>query len=524
MEKGYLCPVLHAHLPFVRHPEEEDFLEEYWFFEAVSETYIPLIQIMDDLIRQGADFRLTMSLTPPLITMLGDPLLQSRYLKRLNKLLDLTEKELVRTRAQPEFFHLARMYREDFLKKREVFQGLGGNLLSAFKKFQELGKLEILASCATHGFLPLLNVNPSAVKAQIEVGIDCYEKVFGTRPRGFWLPECGYYPGLDEILKNSGVKYFLLESHGILNASPFPEYGIYAPVFCESGVAAFGRDDTASKQVWDAFTGYPGDFDYREFYRDIAYEQDYQYIKPYISGEVRVDSGIKYYRITGKNGDKQPYNPERAREKVAVHAGNFMFSREKQVESLSGAMDRKPVIIAAYDAELFGHWWFEGPLWLEFLMKKIYYDQQTIKLVTPSEYLTEYPTGQVCAPSASSWGEKGYNNVWLNGSNDWIYPHLHTSARRMEEMAGGFPHAEGVVRRALNQAARELLLAQSSDWAFIMHNGTQVEYAVRRLKEHVGRFNKLYQDIKQGKIDEPWLYWIEQKNTIFPHIDYRVYG
>ena len=523
MEKGYLCLVLHAHLPFVRHPEEEDFLEEYWFFEAVSETYIPLIQIMDDLIKNGVNFRLTMSLTPTLITMLGDPLLQSRYLKRLNKLLELTEKELARTRTQPEFLRLAQMYRRSFLNKREVFHNLQGNLLPAFKKFQDMGKLEILASGATHGFLPLLNLNPSAVKAQIKVGIDCYEEVFETSPRGFWLPECGYYPGLDEVLKDLDIKYFLLENHGILNATPFPKYGLYAPVFCDSGVAAFGRDETASKQVWDAFTGYPGDFDYREFYRDIANDQDYQYIKSYIPGEVRVDSGIKYYRVTGKSEDKQPYNSKRAKGKAAAHAGNFMFNRGKQAEYLSGAMDRKPIIIAAYDAELFGHWWFEGPLWLEFLMKKIYYDQQTIKLITPSEYLAEYPAAQVCTPSASSWGEKGYNEVWLNGSNDWIYPHLHISARRMEEMAISFPHTAGIAKRSLNQAARELLLAQSSDWAFIMNNETQVEYAVRRFKEHIGRFNKLYQDIKQGKIDEQWLDWIEQKNSIFPNIDYRIY-
>lgn len=524
MEKGYLCMILHAHLPFVRHPEEEDFLEEYWLFEAITETYLPLITVMDNLIREGADFRLTMSLTPPLITMLGDSLLQSRYLKRLNRLIELTERELARTREQPEFCHLARMYRVDFINKRRLFQELGGNLLPAFKKFQELGRLEILASCATHGFLPLLNVNPSAVKAQIKVGIDCYEEVFEARPRGFWLPECGYYPGVDEILKDSGIKYFLLEGHGILNATPIAPYGVYAPVFCESGVAAFGRDASASKQVWDAFTGYPGDFDYREFYRDVVYDQDYEYIRPYSPGGVRVDSGIKYYRITGKGEYKEPYNPAWAREKAAIHAGNFMYNRERQAEFLACNMDRKPVVIAAYDAELFGHWWFEGPLWVEFLMKKIYYDQQTIKLVTPSEYLKEYPTGWVCMPSASSWGEKGYNEVWLNGSNEWIYPHLHTCARRMEEMAKAFPHAEGVALRALNQAARELLLAQSSDWAFIMHGKTQVEYAVRRFKEHIGRFNKLYNDIKEGKIDEAWLCWIEQKNAIFPNIDYRVYG
>ena len=181
------------------------------------------------------------------------------------------------------------------------------------------------------------------------------------------------------------------------------------------------------------------------------------------------------------------------------------------------------MILSPYDAELFGHWWYEGPEWLDYLFRKLCCDQDTIRLITPSEYLRENPKNQVISPSFSSWGYKGYCEVWLEGSNDWIYRHLHKAADRMVELANAFPHAEGVLRRALNQAARELLLAQSSDWAFIMKTKTMVPYAVKRTKEHIGCFTRLFQQINNNAIDEGFLADIEWKDNIFPNIDYRVY-
>jgi 1,4-alpha-glucan branching enzyme len=200
-----------------------------------------------------------------------------------------------------------------------------------------------------------------------------------------------------------------------------------------------------------------------------------------------------------------------------------MFNREKQIEHLFDLLKKKPIIISPYDAELYGHWWFEGPEWLNFLIRKIAYDQKTIKLITPMEYLKENPVNQVSTPSMSSWGYKGYSEVWLEGSNDWIYRHLHKAAERMIELASSYPNADGLKCRALNQAARELLLAQSSDWPFIMKTGTVVEYAVKRVKSHLLRFTRLFEDIKADRIDEGWLSDIEYKDNLFPDIDYKVY-
>ncbi len=530
--KGYLALVLHAHLPFVRHPEENYFLEENWLFEAMTETYIPLIRVFESLIRDDVDFRVTMSISPTLANMFSDPLLQDRYLRHINKLIELAGKELDRTSHDPQYHGLALMYYNRFIDARELFVGhYQKNLINAFKKFQESGCLEIITCCATHGFLPNLNVNESSVKAQIEIGIEQYGNHFGVDPKGIWLPECGFYPGLDRVLKEAGIKYFFCDSHGIMNADPQPQNGVYAPIYCPSGVAAFGRDWESSKQVWSSKEGYPGDPVYREYYRDIGFTLGFDYIKPYIHPDgIRINTGMKYWRITGDTEHKEPYQPQWAKDKAAEHAGNFMFNRQKQIEHLCHHMDRKPIVVAPYDAELFGHWWFEGPQWIDYLARKIFYDQDTVEMTTPSEYLKEYSTNQVAMPSQSSWGYKGFSEFWLEGSNDWIYPHLHEAGRLMKELAnknsdlikGYFTMnlSKSALRyRAINQAARELLLAESSDWPFIMKTGTMVAYAQKRLKQHLNRFYKLFNDLKNDCVDEAWLKEIESRDNVFLDIN-----
>lgn len=526
MALGYLSLLLHAHLPYVRHPEFSDSFEEDWFYEAVTETYLPLLQVYEDLLDDGVDFHITMSITPPLMEMLSDHFLQDRYIRHLEKLIELAEKEVHRTKNQPEFNSIANMYLINFLDLRHRYVEIyRRDIIGAFKRIMDAGKLEIITCAATHGFLPLMDISKEAVRAQIKVAAANYQKHLGKRPPGIWLPECGYYPGHDEILNEEGIKYFIIDTHGLLYAAPRPKYAVFAPIYCPSGVAAFGRDPESSKQVWSAKEGYPGDNDYREFYRDVGYDLDLDYIKPYIheSGQ-RINTGIKYYRITGHTDHKEPYHHGRAMEKAATHAGNFMFNREKQVEHLHHILGREPIIVAPYDAELFGHWWYEGPAWIDYLCRKIHYDQNTVKMISPSVYLQMYPKNQIASPTLSSWGYKGYCEVWLEGSNDWIYRHLHKAAERMTELANKFPNAEDLLRRALDQAAREVLLAQSSDWAFIMKTGTMVEYARKRTEEHILKFTKIYEDILGNRINKKWLSDVEDRDNIFPEIDYSVYA
>ncbi len=524
--QGYLSLVLHAHLPFVRHPEYPDFLEEDWFYEAITETYVPLLDMMERLAGERVHYRLTMSLTPPLCNMLTDDLLLSRYQKKLHKLIELAEKEVHRTRslAQP-FQDTAQMYLHRFQRARQIFEECHGRLLTRFRALQDAGLLEIITCGATHGYLPLM-IHPEARQAQIRVAVEDYRRHFGRSPRGIWMPECAYAPGVDQVLKENGISFSFLDAHGVLFGTPRPRFGVFAPIYAPGGVACFGRDMETAHQVWSAEQGYPGDPRYREFYRDVGYDLDYSYVRPYLHDDgVRRNIGIKYHKVTGRVSlsDKQPYSPHEARETAASHAGNFLFNREKQVDYLRHVMGRPPLVSSLYDAELYGHWWFEGPEFLEFLLKKVHYDQNVLKTISPMEYLEKFPEQQIVEPEPSSWGDKGYHEVWLNASNDWIYPHLHIAAERMIHLANTTPDAQGLLKRALDQMARELLLAQSSDWAFLMTVGTARSYSERRSREHVGNFLELYHQIRENRLREDLVGALEGRNNIFPGIDYRVY-
>lgn len=528
MPDGYWCLVLHNHLPFVKHPEYEDFLEEDWFYEAMTETYIPLILMFQNLLNDNVDFRVVMSLTPPLCNMMSDPLLQDRYYKKLSKLIELAEKEVWRLRNQEPFFSTAKMYEEKFKSCMQVYERYNRNLLQAYKELLETGKVDLITCNATHGFLPLMS-SDRVRKAQIKMGVLSFERYFGRKPLGIWLAECAYYPKIDEILKECGIRYFFVEAHGVLYGEPRPRYGVFSPVYTPSGVAVFARDLETAHQVWSKDVGYPGDPDYREFYRDVGYDLEYDYIKPYLHSDgVRRNVGIKYYRVTGKVGldKKEPYVPQWAQNKAAIHAGNFMFNREHQIRYLRNIFDRHPIVVSMYDAELFGHWWFEGPDFLNYLFRKIHYDQNIFKPILPMEYIDMYPKNQILQPAASSWGDKGYYEVWLNGSNDWIYRHLHKCEQLMCSAVDEYHKIcinDNFKKRVLNQLTRELFLAQSSDWAFIMTTGTMVQYAHNRVKQHVNNFLTLYYQLKENRIDENFLKWLEYKDSIFSELDYTVF-
>ncbi len=534
MHKGYLCIVLHAHLPYIRHPEYDYFLEENWLYEAITETYVPLLDIFERLINDGIDFRITLSLSPPLVEMFNDHLLRERYKRHIENLIELSEKESYRTKGDIHFGPIVRMYLQRFRRIRYLFEEVyRKDLTAAFRALQDTGKVEVITSVATHAFLPNLSMYPQAIRAQIKVAKEHFKKNFHTFPSGIWLPECGYLSGIDGYLNEEGIRFFFLDTHGIIHGRPLPRYGVYAPVFCPSGIVAFGRDVETSKQVWSSTEGYPGDFNYRDFYRDIGFDLDLDYIRPYIHPDgIRTHTGLKYYRVTGETDKKEPYVRKLAKRKAEKHAHNFIKNRELQVEFLSETfrahhISLKPVITALYDAELFGHWWFEGPDWLDLLLRGIHHGRINFRTITPSEYLSSLPfqhaSLQVCQPSMSSWGNKGYNEVWLNNSNNYIYRHLHKTTGRMIDLAERFPEAKNILQRALNQAVREILLSQHSDWAFIIGSGTATEYAKKRFAEHTSRFNSLYQSIISGHIPERWLREIEDKDRIFQDIDYRVY-
>lgn len=527
MPQGYQCLVLHAHLPYVRHPEHENFFEENWLFEAITETYVPLILALERLREAGVRDCLTLSLSPTLMTMLQDPFLQARYLAHMGKLCQLADLEVRRTQSDPTFAPLARLYRGRLEQAREIFEKrYARDLLSAFARLQAEGVIELITTAATHGYLPLLKTETSAVRSQLLVGAQTFHSMLGVPARGIWLPECGYYPGLEELLEEAGYAYFFVDTHGILNANPKPYFDLSAPVACANGVAAFGRDPDTSRLVWSREEGYPGDVQYRDFYRDIGHDLDFDYIKPFIlDGHTRIHTGFKYYRITGPDDLKLPYDPRRAAQRVVAHAEDFV-TRVRHAVSLQGeGRSPAPLVVSPYDAELFGHWWFEGPQWLEAVIRRMAAQPESVTLTTPSTYLAENPDIQTATPSASSWGDGGYNAFWLNPGNDWIYPHLHDAAERMNALSLQNADAKpgSLVYRALQQASRSLLLAQASDWAFIMKTGTATEYAFERTRDRLARFNYLERCVLEGAIDERRLQALEVMDQIFLELDPAVY-
>ncbi|NOR71633.1 MAG: DUF1957 domain-containing protein [Methylomarinum sp.] len=524
MTKGFLSIVLHAHLPYVRHPEHESFFEENWLFEAITECYIPLLNTFERLDKDCIKFRLTLSLSPTLISMLADDLLQARYQTHLNKQIELAEKEIVRTKNQPQYQKLARLYRRYFLNTQTTYHHYQGDLLAAFKKYHTAGYLDLITTAATHGFLPLLNISETAVRNQVNVGIETFKSNLGFAPSGFWLPECGYYSGLETLLAEAGIEYFFTDTYGVLDASEKPDNGVYAPLDCGNGVMVFARDPQSSQQVWSAEQGYPGDENYREYYSDIGFELDLETISPYIlDGTERINTGIKYHRITGEGLDKQNYDPKKAKQKVRQDAKDFVDQCQQHINTLSDSMDRAPIIVSPYDAELFGHWWFEGPCWLESVLRLA--NEANFKTATCGDYLKQQSNHQRALPAPSTWGEGSYSHYWVNEENAWIYPSLHKMAEEMQQLAIDFKGVtvSNLQQRALNQAVRSVLLAQASDWPFIMKSGTTTEYAKKRITDHFARFNYLHECIRKNRIDEHYLLALETMDNIFPDIDYRDY-
>jgi 1,4-alpha-glucan branching enzyme len=527
MPKGYLLLVLHAHLPYIRHPEYDRFLEERWFFEAVTETYIPLIKFFDRLKAEGTKFRLTLSVSPTLANMMEDPLLRERCVCHLDLSLRLAEQECQRTRDWPDVNLLAHMYRRLFEEALQTFvDRCGTRLTKVFREYAEDGSLELITCASTHGYLPLLNSEPAGVRAQVLTAVQEHDRLFGQKPKGMWLPECAFFPGLDNVLAEAGIRYFFVDSHAIEHAEPRPLFGSCAPLYCPTGVAAFGRHPMTSKLVWSTNVGYPADFNYREYYRDIGFDLDQHYLEPfqYAKG-VRTSTGIKYHRITGKGSDKHLYNPHWASESAERHAHDFIHRCRNQAIQVGGRMPFPCVLVSPYDAELFGHWWFEGPQWIFHVLRGLSGGGE-LELGTPSQYLDAQPIQQKAMPAPSSWGKNGFSEQWVNPKTAWMWQPLHEAATRMRQAVLSRPEvAPGSLEaRALRQAGRELMLAQASDWPFIITNGTAEEYARRRFHDHVNRFHYLLQGLDARQIDRDRLEALEDMDRVFPELDYRLFA
>lgn len=603
---GAFTFVLHSHLPYARLAGRWPHGEE-WIHEAASETYIPLLQTLYDLKEDGIRFRLTIGITPILAEQLVDP----DVLDHLDQYLDdkiaaakrdmeyfagtpapvemmvemtqpaegdedippdaadddaaaegpipeptvTTVAEPVADTANPHLRYLAEWYKNWYEGVKRAFDvRFNRDIIGAFRRLQDEGYIEIVTCAATHGYLPLFN-RDSTIDAQLKTGIRSYERLFGRRPSGIWLPECAYRPayitpkgrvrpGIESYLARNGLKVFFSETHTITGGQPvgvaagdvigpygaikrryviptsniMPErpattYQAYyvsdtaAGIAAEqhSGVAVIGRNNRTGMQVWSAEWGYPGDFDYREFHKKAG------------------TSGLQYWRVTEAKGDlahKDYYHPDWAAYKVDQHAEDFAHLVSDLLRGYHHESGRFGIIASNYDTELFGHWWFEGVTWLGKVLRLLAQDP-AVELTTASAYLAQHPPTEVLHIPESSWGSNGTHFTWDNPETHWMWGPIHEGEERMESLVARFPDPTSDEAFVLQQAAREALLFQSSDWPFLVTTGQAREYAIRRFSQHLERFDRLAESLEAGRPrrDLAEEYW--ELDKVFPDIDYR---
>lgn len=561
MPLGAFTFVLHTHLPYVRMagrwPHGEEMLHE-----AIAETYIPLLQALYDLREEGVDYRLAIGITPILMEQLADEEVKKHFVTYLEERIQLAEEDAKfhSNLGEKAIVTLAYFYKNWYTGILESFTGrFGRDILGAFRRLQDEGCIEVLTSAASHAYLPLLD-RDSSVYAQLRIGVQTYLRHMGKMPKGIWLPECGYRPGfmrdprpgepvkhsyykpgIEEFLADLNLQFFFTDSYvieggrmvGKVAGDVVGPYGgvpkrrlviktdelpivrkgtTFRPYYIQAArVAVFGRDEGTGLQVWSASYGYPGDYLYREFHRKDEH------------------SGLKYWRVTGAQvdlGQKELYDYERARGQVKIHVDHFCNLVKERLRNFNQSTSLYGIIVSAYDTELFGHWWFEGVLWLKEVLRSLSRDPE-IELTTPSSYLERYPPTEAMAIPESSWGLGGAHWTWLNPETEWMWPLIHNAERTMEELVRLYPDGPEPMLGFLNQAARELLLLQASDWPFLVSTGQARDYAIARFQQHLARFNHLVSIARRGEIspqDQEFLAEISRLDNPFPDIDYRLFA
>jgi 1,4-alpha-glucan branching enzyme len=542
---GAFTFVLHSHLPYTRQAGRWPHGEE-WIHEAIAETYIPLLDMLHRLRADSVPAHLTVGLTPVLLEQLADADVQRNFVSYAEERIRAAEADRSRWQEAGDghLTYLAEFYAARYRAALEAFRGpYHQNLPSSFAALQDAGLVEVITCAATHGYLPLLQRDES-IELQIRTGVAAHRRHLGRAPTAIWLPECAYRPayqsedgrtrpGLETFLARYGLAVFFAETHmieggrpvGVAAGEAIGPYGTvtrrylvpftgdfvsvgstFQPYFVtEPQVAVLGRENRTGLQVWSADWGYPGDFDYREFHKKDGV------------------SGLQYWRITGARvdlGDKDTYHPDWAAGRVGQHADHFAGLVADLLGAYHEETGRFGVICANYDTELFGHWWFEGIAWLEGVLRRLA-DSSAIEVTTPSRFIREHPPETVIHLPEGSWGAGGTHFVWDNADTHWMWPLIHEAESRFAAVAGRHSNADEPTSQVLHQAARELLLLQSSDWPFLVTTGQAKEYAVERFRSHLERFNQLVSGVEAGRPDTELARRLWERDKVFPDIDFR---
>ena len=521
--------LLHGHLPYVNHPEKDKFLEEDWFNEAMAEVYIPLAIMLFELQEKRLKNCFTLSLSPTLLAMMSNKLLISKFVSYLEDRISFLQSDVKNyiqfdqsnenLKAAYELLNLYTKIHNTFVHKYNK------DIINQFRILREDNVIEIITTNMTHTFSPNYQPYPNYLKLQVKTAIDDFYSHFSFKPDGFWLPECGYFEGLEEILLENGLKYTIIEAHGILMGDTLPVNGVYAPVYSKNGFLFFPRDIDSAKNVWSRTEGYPGASEYRDFHQDIGTKWEDSRVKKMLHKNIDEEhiksfTGIKYWQIgENENGTKKPYNPFFASQQAKDDAEDFLNKREEVGNSLSKLMNTDPLFTAPYDMELFGHWWFEG---IEFL-KNIAIDankRKNISLTTYSEYLKNNSSHQVLNPQYSTWGQNGFSQVWNNESNNRMIINSHDILNNFEHLIKNVKATSKIEKRAIILLTKIVFLLTSSDWPFLINSGINA-YPVKRFYIHKEDFENLYYKILDKKINKEYLDDLAFRYPLFEKITYE---
>lgn len=517
---------INAHQGYFRHLDEEYSEKNHILFSSITQTFLPLLNMFANLEADGIPFKVCMTFSPILCTLLSDPVTQQSYIEWLDNLISFGECELDRLDDKSKTYSLAQKYLQQLkYTKRDFTETLNQDILSKISYYAKRGNIELLATTATNCFLPHYIDTPEAINAQIEVGIQSHKNFFDVVSEGFWLPHMGYAKGIENLLRAYGLRYTILDSHGLLFASPVPEAGIFSPVRCNNSLILFARDNETPQDITNP-NGYMNNPVYRDRNKDIGYEADSTYLSKFLeNGKARFSTGFKYWSYSkNADGTSSIYNPEAANRQVELDATNFLDVKAKKLAQASELLRDKDVsLVCTFDANLFGQNWYEGIDWLEQIFRQAAV-RTDISLDVCESLTTNQFSIQKIVPYMSSDAGTGYGENLLDSSNCWMMRYTHKACERMIDLSSRFTDDTGLKARSLNLAAKEVLLAQSSDWAQMLHDRNYPEYASDQFTKFILSFSTVFDSLGSNCISTEWLTKLEREHTIFPWINYHVFS